>query len=289
MAGTVEVIAHGLDIIYESCTGNVNIDTIFKLASVGKQITSILVLSLVTTGEISLKDKIRDIIPSLAYSKSTIFNLLSHTSDIPDIYQNDFKDEDKVLTNEDLLSYFMDEFHTRGTIGEYNYNNTNYDLLYIIVERVCDCDFEDILRKRVLGRLDMNRTFTADDEGGEVISYSSKTGERYECEIYNCESLNRIVGSGGIYSCANDLVKWNFFMKYLIPSELWDLIQVQITPGYSLGFEVSDQGYIFHSGSWEGFNTYLAYYPEDDLSVIVLSNIDTVDAEAIGRGLLSRN
>lgn len=280
MQGTVEVVAIGSEVVHRVITDGMSMETCFKLASVGKQFTAILVLSLITDGLISIKDQVGKFIPELEWSQSCIFHLLAHTSDIEDVYER--VNEDVEYTNQDLLALLQTNGLQPGE--RYIYSNTGYDILAVVVEKVTEQPFHVYLRQRLLDEAGMTHTFTVHDVnrvGDVVSSFCQATGEEY---TYN--HLNKIVGSGGICSCATDLIKWNMCMNHLVYSMLLDLAHLQITPSYGLGFEVYPD-HVAHSGCWEGFNTYLAFYPESQTSVIVLSNLDETDAEAIGKGLHS--
>lgn len=276
MSGTIKVVANNNVIIKEDIPEGLNKDTCFRLASVTKQFTAISLLILVDEGIVALNDQVKEYIPELNWSKSSLFHLLAHTSDIEDCYH--LVDEDVEYQNIDLLPLIQSNGHKPGQ--QYIYNNTGYDLIPIIVERVLNISFTTFLHYRIFNPLHMTRTYTLfqiDTVLNVADCYCAETGIKYDYH-----HLNMILGSGGIYSCVNDLLKWNLAFPSLISHQLLQLAQTEITPNYGLGFEVYDD-HVAHSGCWEGYNTYLAFYPKDKLSVIVLSNIDDTDADAIGR------
>ena len=257
-------------------------DTCFRLASVSKQITSISILMLVDKKIISLDDLVKRFIPELNWSSSTILHLLAHTSDIEDCYH--LVNENIDYTNKDLLPIIQSNGLAPGT--EYIYCNTGYDLIPIIIERITNKPYQSYLHHNIFAPLNMNNTFTALSYHDAIHEYDvAKCYYADTKKEYSDHHLNNILGSGGIFSCVNDLEKWNMGMPKLLSNELLKLAQSEITPNYGLGFEVYEDG-IAHSGCWEGFNTYLAFYPKEKVSIIILSNLDDVDADQIGTNFI---
>jgi len=278
MAGTIKVLATCNDIIHISLPQNLNLDTCFRLASVSKQFTSLSILILVNSNFLNLNDLVNSYLPSLSWSKSTILHLLTHTSDIQDCY--DDLDENVEYSNSMLLPFLKSNSSISGTT--YIYNNTGYDLIPLIIEVVTGVSYTTFVRKHIFEPLALSRTFTAleiANVDNVASSYSSESGS-----TYGYHHLNKILGSGGIYSSASNLIIWNCYMHHLVASPLIQIAKSEMTSNYGLGFEVYSD-HIAHSGSWQGYNTYLAFYPCTKLSVIVLSNIDSVDSENIGKNL----
>jgi CubicO group peptidase (beta-lactamase class C family) len=283
MPGTIMVVAHGADIVYECVPPDMTLQTCFRLASVSKQFTAFSLLLLVQDGHVALDDLLTSYIPDLPVQLGcTLRHVLEHTSDIRDGY--DLVDQSIVYDNAQLKPLVGLNGHAPGTL--YEYNNMAYDMIPLVVEHVAGVTFTQFLRERIFEPLGMTRTFTAlelDNIDDVVSGYYASTGKTYA--FYHTD---HVLGSGSIFSCAKDLLTWNLGLSTLGSSELLDLAWSEITPHYGLGFEVYAD-HVAHSGYWQGFNTYLAFYPQDNKSVVVLSNWDDTDAQAIGRALARIN
>jgi CubicO group peptidase (beta-lactamase class C family) len=269
--GTITVVARG-DEVTASFPLGMGFETCFRLTSISKQFVTVAMLILAQDGLLSLDDPVSKYIPSLSWSRSTLFHLLAHTSDIADCY--DHVNEDVEYTNKTCLRLLESNQTEPGSC--YAYSDTGYDISVLVIEAATGSTFSDFLRTRITGPLQMTRTFTVEDGGDAVPSYSATTGEPY---AYH--HLNRIIGSGGIVSCPRDLLRWNRGMRDLVAL---DVAHSEVTPEYGLGWEVYPDR-VAHSGCWEGYNTYLAFYPATNTSVVVLANVDDVDADGIGRKL----
>jgi CubicO group peptidase (beta-lactamase class C family) len=142
----------------------VETDTKFRLGSITKQFTSMLILQLVQEGKIKLEGKLTDYLPD--YRKDTgdritIHHLLNHTSGIPSYtgLPNFFQE---ISRNPYSVSDFVKKFAS-GDLefepgGKWNYNNSGYFLLGAIVERVTGKPYEQALKERILDPVGMKNT-----------------------------------------------------------------------------------------------------------------------------------
>ncbi|MBO6060764.1 MAG: beta-lactamase family protein, partial [Clostridia bacterium] len=127
-------------------------DTIFQLASVTKQFTAAAVMLTVRRGLIDLEDDITTFFPELEkYRGATVRRLLTHTSGIPDYFDDAdwfidlWKKENRVPDNPEIVRFLLEtEAEPYGAPGEkFEYSNTGYNLLAEIVERVTGTPFEE--------------------------------------------------------------------------------------------------------------------------------------------------
>ena len=134
-------------------------DSVFQLASVTKQFTAAAVMLAVRKGLLDLDDEIVKYFPQIPYPGATVRHLLTHTSGIPDYFDDadwfidNWKREDKVPCNDEILNFLCETRAERyGAPGDqYEYSNTCYNLLALLVERLSGVPFEKFLQENIFG------------------------------------------------------------------------------------------------------------------------------------------
>ena len=190
-------------------------DTIFRIGSITKQFTVVMIFQLVEEGKVRLDGKLSEYI--LEYRKDTgnrvtIDHLLRHTSGIAS-YTNARGFWDNEIGKPQVCDGLIEKFHSGDLTYEpgarYAYNNTGYFLLGVIIERVTGRSYADNLRERITGDLEMTHT-GIDREGMDLekraLGYLLE-GDRYVPEPH-CH-MPLISGCGDMYSTVEDLFKWN--------------------------------------------------------------------------------
>lgn len=282
----------------------------FRIASISKPFTALIILQLVTEGTISLEGKITDYIPEYRGKKGdsiTIYQLLTHTSGI---MQN--LDPEKEIIQErlyhslkELIKYAEenDLYFEPGT--GFHYSNFAYNILAYIAERVTNKSFDRLLSERIFEPLEMNSTKQYDAaliENNLAKGYEYKLLSGYENASWY--DASHTVGCGGLISTAGDLYKFDqaLYANRIISKEMYNKM---ITPSklgpFGCGWEIHEKtpGYhktvsnISHSGSVNGFGSYLARIESDSILVIVLKNnrtdtyISPAYAPEIGQEIIS--
>jgi CubicO group peptidase (beta-lactamase class C family) len=148
-------------------------DTPSCLASLSKPLTALAIMMLAEQGSIKYDDHVSEYIRELppALGVATIRPLLTHTSGIPDY--SDLNVEHPGMTNADVLRALTHVDHTEFHSGEkYQYSNSGYVLLSILVERVSGRPLSEFLQKRIFGPLRMLRSFalTSDHQKAEDVA-----------------------------------------------------------------------------------------------------------------------
>ena len=277
-----------------------NLETKFELASVSKQFTAMGIVLLEKQGKLKYDDKISKYIPQLDfYGDITIRNLLNHTGGLPD-YMELFEekwDQSKFATNQDIVNEFAKYKPTAAfQPGEkFEYSNTGYALLALIIEKVSKKSFGDFLSASIFKPLKMTNTFVyrsrfqpqkvdnyafgyvQDSLGNKVLTNS------FGKDFYTYY-LDGIVGDGTVNSTVGDLLKWDraLYSKTLVSEKDKDLIfSSPITKdgqngNYGFGWSVSDNmkyGKIAnHSGGWAGYTTFIERHMANDKTIILLQN-----------------
>ncbi|HEU4954983.1 MAG TPA: serine hydrolase domain-containing protein [Gemmatimonadales bacterium] len=268
--------------------------TIYQSGSVGKQFTSAAVVTLAREGRLRLDDPIRKFLPAApaSWSGVTIRHLLTHTSGIPD-YTSDLVDFRRDYTEEALARLYARlplDFKPGST---WSYSNTGYALLGFIVHRVTGQFYGDYLKERVFGPLGMRTARVISER--DIVPNRAAGYELVDGEIENqgwvSPSLNT-TADGALYLTVQDLARWAIGLNHArIPDSAglaasWTPVRLNDggTYPYGFGWRVDDQrGHprIGHGGSWQGFRASIQRYPEYDLTVIALANLDAAMPEVV--------
>ena len=268
--------------------------TIYQSGSVGKQFTAAAVVTLAREGKLRLDDAIGKYLPGApsAWRKVTVRHLLTHTSGIPD-YTGDMVDFRRDYTEDQLAALYARlplQFQPGAT---WSYSNTGYALLGFIVRRVSGKFYGDFLRERVFEPLGM-RTARVISESDIVpnraAGYQLRQGE-IKNQDWVSPSLNT-TADGALYLTVRDMARWAVGLNHArVPDSAglamsWTPVRLNDggTYPYGFGWGVDDQrGHlrIGHGGSWQGFRTSIQRYPDFDLTVIAMANLDTALPEAI--------
>lgn len=251
--------------------------TRFRLASVTKPLTALGVLRLVAQGQVQLDAPICtyfDPCPA-AWQPLTVANLLHHTSGLPDY--TDFPDYPNVeqlpATSEQVVARFRDMPLAFPPGAGYDYCNSNFVLLSLIIERVTGKHYADYMRDEIFAPLGMR------DTGLDPGDFSPLGGTRgYAGGVLDIPAnVSNLYGAGNLYSTVEDLYKLAVALDAgtLLPA---DLTAQMTTPGdgrYGLGWMIEQRGpnrLIFHPGSISGVASWFGRYPDAGLTIIVLSN-----------------
>ena len=276
---------------------NIPIDSssVFSLASVSKQFTVFAVLLLEQQGKLSLDDDIRKHLPKFPNygEKITLRQLANHSSGIRSHLQllgQAGYISDNVITKEDAeqVIYRQAELNFKpGT--EYNYSNSGYVLLAEIVEKVSGEPFSLFMKENVFDPLKMNNSFVMDDYH-RVVKNRANSYENENGTYVNAPANYSYYGSTGLYTTIIDLSKWasNFsnpkignkdiFKKMNTIAVLKNGNKYEYALGQFIGnFKGLEQ--IYHSGGDAGYRAYLGRFPNENISVLLLSNNNTVDAQ----------
>src|SRR6185369_8864309 len=181
-------------------------DTKFRLGSITKQFTSMLIMQLVQENKIKLDGKLTDYLTD--YRKDTgdritIHQLLNHTSGIPSYTSlpNFFQD---ISRNPYSVSDFVKKF-TSGDLefepgAKWNYNNSGYFLLGAIIERVTGKPYEQVLKERILDPVGMKNT--GYDHSDTIMAKRAAGYERRPAGFINAPYLDMSLpyAAGSLYS-----------------------------------------------------------------------------------------
>jgi CubicO group peptidase (beta-lactamase class C family) len=267
----------------------VETDTKFRLGSITKQFTSMLILQLVQQGKIKLDGKLTDYLPE--YRKDTgdritIHQLLNHTSGIPSYtgLPNFFAD---ISRNPYSVSDFVKKF-TSGDLEfepgtRFSYNNSGYFLLGAIVERATGKPYEQVLKERIFDVVGMKNT--GYDHHETILPKRAAAYEKRPGGYINAPYLDMSLpyAAGSLYSTVEDLYLWDqaLYTDKLLSPQLKELMFKPGMNDYAYGWVVrkaplgaGDEQItiIEHGGGINGFNTILMRMPESKNLIVLLNN-----------------
>lgn len=265
-------------------------ETIFESGSVAKQFTAAAIVLLQQDGKLNVDDPVRKYIPELAdYGKPlTIRHLLNHTAGLRDwgsvMALTGVGRGDRVINQAVALDVIYRQKYLDFTPGaEYSYSNSGYNLAAEIVERVSKQKFPAFVEERILKPIGMTKSSTRDNYQrivpGRAQAYS-RQGPNAPWQL-NMPFMN-VYGNGGMLTTVGDWLKWNA----MLDARTWNaaLVDALETQGilndgrkisYALGLTVDKyKGLkdVSHGGSTAGYQTFLARYPDQKVSVAVLCN-----------------
>jgi CubicO group peptidase (beta-lactamase class C family) len=271
-------------------------ETIFQSGSVGKQFVSAAIMMLVEEGKVSLDDSVTKYFPDAPATWKPILlkNLLSHTSGLAE-YETPERtiaggpfDLRKDFT-EDALVKNVEAMPVENPPGDkWNYRNTNYLLLGILIHRVTGTPYGDFLNQRIFKPLGMSSTRLISD--ADIVPNRAAGYEMHGAELKNQEWVSPTFNStadGTLYFNVLDLAKWDAalytttLLKQSSLDRIWSVFSLNDgkpnPAGYGFGWEMGEQNghkRIEHGGAWQGFTCDISRYPDDSLTVVVLTNLD---------------
>jgi CubicO group peptidase (beta-lactamase class C family) len=298
-SGAAVLVAQNGIILYQKCFGYANIqhhvpvttETKFRIGSMTKQFTSSAILKLQEQSLLSVNDPLSKFVPDYpSGNKITIYNLLIHTSGIPNYTQKDgFWIRAKIpITPDSLIEQFKYDDLEFLPGENWQYSNSNYFLLGYIIEKVSGKSYEEYLKDIFFIPLDMKNTGVHDLS--EIYDNDASGYEFWHGKLYNSDirHSSHFGGSGNLYSTIEDLFPWNeaiFTGKILNKSSFeiamtpvkWDNDKEITGSGFKYGCGWGMINYkgleeIAHGGGFNGFDSWISRYPEYNFTIIVLTN-----------------
>jgi CubicO group peptidase (beta-lactamase class C family) len=294
--------------------------TNFRLASCSKQFTAMSIVLLVHDGKLRYDDKLTDVFPDFpAYGKAiTIRHLLNHMSGLPDYEDLMAAAENRKgaalwtpthqIQDAEVLDLLKHEAAGKFAPGtQWSYSNSGYVVLGLVVAKISGKSFREFLGERIFSPLQMSQTVAYQKGINEVTHRAyghSKEGSTWKETDQSPTSAT--LGDGGIYSSLTDLAKWDEALaQYTLLTE--NEAQPALTPAllasgaqpkwpdnsdrpegtpvfYGFGWFLDpyrNHARMWHYGDTVGFHTYIARFPADRLTIIILSNRTDLDPESL--------
>ncbi|HSV88637.1 MAG TPA: serine hydrolase [Bacteroidales bacterium] len=307
--GAVLVAKNG-EVLFSGGYGLANIEhgvpntpnTRFRIASISKQFTAMLVLQQVAAGNMELSDPIRRFIPDYPAPQGdiiTIHHLLSHTSGfphyagIPDFFQLYGRRE---FTHREFVELFwdLDLLFEPGT--RFNYSSFGFYLLGYILERVTDKQFPQLLREKILAPLGMNATGIVDHE--EILPNKASGYDLIlnGFQMAEFRDLSTALATGDMYTSPLDMVKWDRALRQytLLDKELQDRKFDTVKSGFGYGWvmgyhSITENDSVFfqrHTGGTNGFTSIGTRLLPDGYYILVFCNTRPGEIRPVERDII---
>ncbi len=285
-------------------------DTKFRIGSITKQFTSMLIMQLVEKGKIDLQGKLSDYLPYYRKDigeKVTIHHLLTHTSGIPSYTRNmerlEEARQDPYPVDEFVKKYCSDNLEFEPG-SKYRYNNSGYFILGAIIEAVTGKPYADILLEKILDPVGMKDT--GYDHPVPLIK-NRAAGYSITFDGYvNADYLNMSLpyAAGSLYSTVEDLYKWDqalYTDKLLSKKMKKEMFKPHVASGiddesyYAYGWAISKRSFpkskekvnsVSHGGGINGFNTFIERLVDDKHLIVIFNNTGAASLNAMSEGII---
>ena len=274
--------------------------TVFRMGSLTKQFTAAAILQLQDQGLLDITEAVSRYLPDYPRGDEIIVHqLLNHTAGIPNY--TEFADLEATMRDPtslaDLMARFADMPLEFSPGSQFKYSDSGYVVLTAIIEAVSGQPYAEYLADHIFQPLSL--TATGYEDSGAILAHRAdgyvRAGDAYRHATYLDMSVPS--GAGGLYSTVLDLYRWD---RALYSEDVMSEAarEAYFAPTASMGpnaeyaygwaiVELSGRRFILHDGGINGFSTFMIRYPEEELTVIVLSNVGTAPTQSIAVGLAS--
>lgn len=301
--GLAIAVARDGKIVHAKGYGQANLETgtpvtdrtLFEIGSVTKQFCAVAVLMLVEQGAVKLDDKVSRYLDKTpeAWKDVTIRQMLSHTAGLAEYLGLGFNLR-KDYSRAELFDYIAGQKVDFGPGEGWSYSNAGFALAALIVEKASGLKWEEFVRQRIFTPLEMasgELIAPAKVMAGRASGYAWAGSAHRNSEIMRPMSA---FGCGDIVLNVRDFAKWavaldsGAFLKPESYGELWETVPLNTgrKHPYSLGWfhgRVNGSPNIYHGGNTYGFSAMISRYPDQKLSVVVLSNLAGQSYEGLAR------
>lgn len=311
--GGIVILKKG-EVVYQRSAGYANFEkktfntntSQFNLASISKPFTAIAILQLVNKKKLKLTDKFTQYFPDFPYTDVTITQLLSHTSGLPeaDQFEKPFiaSNPNEILSNQqiydDLIKLNIQPLANPGE--KHYYNNLNYILLALLIEKISKNSFPEYMRKNIFEKAGMRNTYVRQGNSPNTARYFRTTfydtvyqhvDSVVNKKIYTDFPLGGTYGDNNIITTLNDMVLFDKALdnEILLPQSLIKTMYqpVKLANGesffnggkktYTLGWNVNEQNdrgqfVAWHDGSLVGLTTIMFRNMTDGVTYIMYEN-----------------
>ncbi len=297
-------------VVYKNCVGYANFETrerlndssVFELASCSKQFTAMAIMILAEQGKLKYSDTVQKFIPDLPYKGITVEHLLTHTSGLPEygaIMHEHWK-HDIRASNYDLVDVFKKFKPERNQAPDtkFEYSNTGYALLSIIIEKASGMSYAEFLDKMIFKPAGMRHTLVCSayrNKDKQIDNYAYGYNFDMSGKYVSADSVDRvknnlwvggITGDRAVHSTIMDLAAWDKALKEhtLVQKSTLDkafsphLLKDGAETVYGFGQfmirgDKNGKG-VFHGGSFPGYRACIANFTDAKVTIVVLSNTE---------------
>ncbi|CAN5732746.1 hypothetical protein BH20ACI3_BH20ACI3_22870 [soil metagenome] len=300
-SGTILVARNGQPIVnkgYGLANIELNVpntpETVFRLGSVTKQFTAMAIMMLRDRGKLSVSDPICKYLSDCpeAWQPITIKHLLTHTAGVPNYtsFPDFARTTVQPTTTAEMVARLKKEPVEFAPGEKFSYSNSGYFLLGAIIEKASGTPYAGFLQENIFIPLGMKQT--GYDDPLRIIKNRAAGYQRQGGEVINASYMDMTVpyAAGALYSTTGDLLRWDqaLYTEKLVSQKALDEIFTPFKSNYGYGWSIGkqiDHKSIAHGGGIYGFATEIARFPDDHVSIIVLSNIQAAPSGMIAGNL----
>ena len=293
------LVARDAAIVFSRGYGSANLEwnipndatTKFRLGSLTKQFTAASILLLEERGKLSVDDRVKKYLPdaAAAWDAITIRHLLTHTAGVPNFtaFADYAPTAPFATTPEALVARFRDKPLDFAPGDRFSYSNSGYVLLGYLIEKISGGSYEAFLQQNIFTPLGMKDS--GYDSNSAVIPRRASGYLPGGQTPRNAGFVHMTIpfSAGALYSTAEDLLRWErgLFGGKLISAESLRKMTTPFKSNYAFGVMARSNGsraVVEHNGGIDGFNTYMAYYPDTKTTIVVLANLNGPATDQIG-------
>jgi len=291
IAGATVAVSVGGSIEYEKAFGYANLtpkaaaatDTVYPIGSITKQFTAACVLLLAQDGKLSIDDPLSLYVPDLPWgNRVTLRHLLDQESGVVD-FRSGVVDYTGPVAQSKIIDRLRQTDLLFAPGSKYEYSNSNYYLLGMVVEKASGKAYAQFLRERVLAPLSLGSTYYNDGSTPiAALAHGSNAGSDGPQPVAP-ENADWAYAAGAIASTAADLIRWDEALragKLLTAASLTEMMTTGSLDGgkgtdYAFGWVVVKHDgvrEVWHNGEVTGYHAMNATYPDLKTDVVVLTN-----------------
>ncbi|WP_406698666.1 serine hydrolase domain-containing protein [Singulisphaera sp. Ch08] len=269
-------------------------ETKFRLGSITKQFTAMAVMILQEQGKIDVHEKIKKYMPDspAAWDEITVRHLLTHTSGIPSF--TGFADYPSMMRRhmalESLVGSFKDKALEFQPGDRFAYSNSGYVLLGFLIEKVSGKPYATVLQESIFDPLGMKET--GYDNPIPVLKHRASGYAARGPFRVNASFIDMTIphAAGALYSTVDDLYLWDqaLLTETLLPKAAREAMFTPDKKDYGYGWSIAKKygrRTVAHGGGINGFVTHILRFPDDEVCVIVLSNVEGTRVDAMAQDL----
>lgn len=305
--GTV-LVAEGGQVIFKKGYGMANMewdipnapDIKFRLGSITKQFTAVLILQLVEQGKVKLDGKLTDYLPDYRKDtgdKVTVHHLLTHTSGIPSYtgLPNFFREVSRnAYSVEDFVKKYCSGDFQFEPGSKFAYNNSGYFLLGAIIEKVTGKKYEQVLKEKILDPLGMKDT--GYDHHETILKKRAAGYQTGPNGTVTAPYLDMSLpyAAGSMYSTVEDLYIWDqsLYTDKVLSAASKELMFKPFLSNYAYGWVITkmpvgqmQKSVITHGGGINGFNTTIVRLVDDRHLIVLLNNTGGARLDEMSRAI----
>lgn len=275
-------------------------DDVFRIGSITKTFTTVMVMQLIEEGDLTLETEVTDVLPDLTVAEDvTVRHLLDHTSGLANYVEPGFDrqlraDWDRAWAAQEVMERVAELVPGLGPPGTvHSYSNTNFVVAGMLIEEITGQSLAQNLQTRIVGPLGLSDTAYG-PEGPEPVTGFELILPDGSTDSVSYRSVETAAGAaGGMVSTAADLV--TFFTALgsdrLVSAQSWD--QMTTDPegdGTGLGlflWTIAGRDSVGHDGAIHGYTSVALLFPDSNEVFVALSNDQGANAPDVAEAILS--